>query len=63
MNPARLDVVEAAQVLRMSRAQLYKRIRDGEIRAQRDGKRRYISVGAIAEYVARLDAAEGGGAR
>lgn len=56
-EPIRYNIEEAADLLRMSRAQLYQRIRHGEIRAHEDGRRRYISAAAVKEYVARLDVA------
>jgi excisionase family DNA binding protein len=34
----RFEITEAARILRMSRASLYERIRDGEIKAQKDGR-------------------------
>ncbi len=39
----RFEIIEAARILRMSRATLYERIRAGEIKAQKDGRRRYIT--------------------
>jgi excisionase family DNA binding protein len=38
--------------LRMSRASLYERIRDGEIKAQKDGRRRYITTAELQRYIA-----------
>jgi len=35
----RFDMMEAARILRISRATLYERIKAGEIRAQKDGRR------------------------
>ena len=55
--PSRLTVEQAAQALNCSRAFLYLRIRAGDIRAQRDGRRRYVSVAEISRYVAARDAA------
>jgi excisionase family DNA binding protein len=40
----RFEIIEAARILRMSRATLYERIRAGEIKAQKDGRRRYITA-------------------
>jgi len=33
----RFEIAEAAQILRMSRAQLYNRIHDGSLKPQEDG--------------------------
>jgi excisionase family DNA binding protein len=40
----RFDITEAARILRVSRATLYERIRAGEIKAQKDGRRSYVTV-------------------
>ena len=47
----RFEIVEAAQILRMSRAQLYNRIHDGAIRPQKDGARTYITRAELERYV------------
>jgi excisionase family DNA binding protein len=47
----RFEVVEAAQILRMSRAQLYIRIHEGSIRPQKDGARTYITRAELERYV------------
>ena len=47
----RFDVAEAAQILRMSRAQLYNRICEGTIRPQKDGARTYITQAELERYV------------
>jgi Helix-turn-helix domain len=47
----RFDVPEAAQILRMSRAQLYNRIGEGALHAQKDGARTYISLAELERYV------------
>jgi len=47
----RFEVVEAAQILRMSRAQLYKRIQEGVITPQKDGARTYITRTELERYV------------
>jgi len=49
--PLRFAVTEAAQILRMSRAQLYNRINDGAITPQKDGARTYITRGELERYV------------
>ena len=47
----RFGVSEATQILRMSRAQLYVRIAEGAIRAQKDGARTYITRAELERYV------------
>ena len=49
--PLRFAVAEAAQLLRMSRAQLYNRINEGSIRPQKDGVRTYITRSELERYV------------
>jgi excisionase family DNA binding protein len=51
----RVEVVEAARILRMSRAQLYKRIRAGSLRTQKDGTRTYITYRELERYVESCD--------
>ena len=51
----RFEIVEAARILRMSRATLYERIRAGLINAQRDGRRRYITAVELQRYVTSED--------
>ena len=52
----RFEISEAAQILRCSRAFLYTRIQAGDIKAQKDGTRRYISAAELQRYVAACDA-------
>jgi len=47
----RFEMCEAAQILRMSRAQLYNRIHDGSIKPQKDGARTYITRRELERYV------------
>jgi hypothetical protein len=47
----RFDIAEAAQILRMSRAQLYNRIFEGMIKPQKDGARTYITRVELERYV------------
>ena len=49
--PLRFAIIEAAQLLRMSRAQLYNRINDGSITPQKDGARTYITRSELERYV------------
>jgi excisionase family DNA binding protein len=52
----RFEIVEAAQILRMSRAQLYTRIQEGSIRPQKDGARTYITRTELERYVESCEA-------
>jgi len=47
----RFEIAEAAQILRMSRAQLYIRIQEGCIRPQKDGARTYVTLAELERYV------------
>jgi excisionase family DNA binding protein len=47
----RFEILEVARILRMSRATLYERIRAGELKAQRDGRRRYVTAVELHRYV------------
>ena len=47
----RFGVVEAARMLRMSRAQLYNRIHDGALKPQKDGSRTYFTRSELERYV------------
>ena len=49
----RLDIPEATRILRLSRATLYERIRAGQIKTQKDGRRSYITAEELQRYVAR----------
>ena len=48
----RFEIIEAARILRMSRATLYERLRRGELKAQKDGRRRYITATELQRYIA-----------
>jgi excisionase family DNA binding protein len=48
----RFEIIEAARILRMSRATLYERIRAGDIKAQKDGRRRYVTASELQRYIA-----------
>jgi hypothetical protein len=60
-------VADAVRVLRMSRAFIYRQIREGRLRTVKEGDATFITAGALAEYVALLEreardrAARGGG--
>ena len=47
----RFDIGEAARILRISRATLYVRIRDGLITTQKDGRRTFVTTAEINRYV------------
>jgi len=47
----RFDILEAARILRMSRAALYIRIHNGEIKLQKDGRRSYVTATELQRYV------------
>jgi excisionase family DNA binding protein len=48
----RFEISEVAHILRLSRATLYERIRDGQIKTQKDGRRSYITDAELERYVA-----------
>ena len=52
LEPLRLTVRQAAQQIGMSRAQLYRRLQAGELRAQKDGVSVYILPAELRRYVA-----------
>jgi hypothetical protein len=47
----RFDITEASRILRMSRASLYQRVRLGEIKTQKDGRRSYVTAAELQRYV------------
>jgi len=47
----RFDMMEAARILRISRATLYERIKAGEIRTQKDDRRSYVTATELQRYV------------
>jgi excisionase family DNA binding protein len=47
----RFDITEASRILRVSRATLYERIRGGEIKTQKDGRRSYVTAVELQRYV------------
>ena len=51
LSQIRFDIVEASRILRTSRATLYQRIRAGEIKVQKDGRRSYITAQELQRYV------------
>jgi excisionase family DNA binding protein len=51
----RLSVPEAATSLGLSKTMLYELIRSGRLRTVKQGRRRLVPVGALAEYVAELE--------
>jgi excisionase family DNA binding protein len=55
--PLLLRPEEAAAALRVGRTRVYELIRTGELRSVKIGHLRRVSATALAEYVARLEAA------
>lgn len=51
----RFEIIEAARILRMSRATLYEHIRAGQIKVQRDERRRYITAVELQRYITSRD--------
>jgi hypothetical protein len=51
LPPLRFEVREAARILRISHALLYKRISAGAIKPQKDGARTYITRVELERYV------------
>ena len=47
----RFEIPEAARILRISRATLYERIREGLITTQEDGRRTFITAAELQRYV------------
>jgi hypothetical protein len=47
----RFDITESSRILRMSRATLYERVRLGEIKTQKDGRRSYVTAAELQRYV------------
>jgi excisionase family DNA binding protein len=47
----RFDIAEVARILRISRATLYGRIREGRISTQKDGRRTFITASELHRYV------------
>ena len=54
----RFEVFEVVQILRMSRAQLYNRIKEGSIKCQKDGMRTYVTRKELERYVTSCDGIE-----
>ncbi len=57
LTPLLLRPEEAAAMLRVGRTRVFDLIRSGELRSVKIGHLRRISATALAEYVARLEAA------
>jgi hypothetical protein len=53
--PLLYKVADAVSVLRMSRAFIYRQIREGRLRTVKEGGATFITAGALAEYVALLE--------
>ena len=48
----RFEISEVTRILRLSRATLYERIRGGEIKTQKDGRRSYVTAAELHRYLA-----------
>ena len=55
LNPVRLTVPEVLSLLKVSRAHLYGRIREGAIRPHKDGGRTFFTMRELERYVASCD--------
>ena len=53
--PLRVDVIEAARIIGVSRRQLYRHVRAGKIDAVKDGRRTLFTRKAIDEFVSRTE--------
>jgi excisionase family DNA binding protein len=47
----RFEIAEVTRILRLSRATLYERIRDGQIKTQKDGRRSFVTATELHRYV------------
>ena len=47
----RFEISEVAKILRISRATLYQRIRDGRISVHKDGRRTFVTAAELHRYV------------
>ena len=53
--PLLYKVADAVSVLRMSRAFIYKQIKEGRLHTVKEGGAMFITAGALADYVALLE--------
>ena len=51
----RFEITEAARILRLSRATLYERIREGKLKTQKDGRRAFVSAAELQRYIAAME--------
>jgi hypothetical protein len=54
-GPLLYKVADAVSVLRMSRAFIYRQIKEGRLRTVKEGGATFITAAALAEYVALLE--------
>jgi excisionase family DNA binding protein len=47
----RFSVSEAIEILRLSRATFYDRVKQGEIALAKDGRRSFVTAGELSRYV------------
>jgi excisionase family DNA binding protein len=48
----RVEIDEAAQILRISRSRLYQHVRDGRLELQKDGVRSFVTMEELTRFVA-----------
>jgi excisionase family DNA binding protein len=58
--PLRVGVLEAARIIGVSRARLYKHVQAGELRPCKDGKRTLFTMTELQRFVAATDPAHSG---
>jgi excisionase family DNA binding protein len=59
LPPLRLGLDQAAQILNTTRATLYCRIRDGALKAHKDGRRTYLTMAEVKRYAKRAENGKG----
>lgn len=55
VEPLRVSIPDAAQILGVSRAHLYRHIKAGDIKTVKDGERTLFTMAELRAYVARND--------
>jgi excisionase family DNA binding protein len=55
----RFEILEAARILRLSRATLYQRIRAGQLAIHKDGRRSYVIAAELQRYIGACHATAG----
>lgn len=57
--PLRVDIPEAARILGVSRSRIYLRIREGSLKAVKEGGRTLLAMSELQAYVARTNVSGG----